>query len=67
MEKRVIRRPDLRAATGLGVTKIYEMIGEAKFPRPIPLGGRAVGWLADEVDSWLAARKAERDAKGKAA
>ena len=26
-----------------------------KFPRPIPLGERAVGWLEAEIDSWIEA------------
>jgi prophage regulatory protein len=38
------------------------------FPRPVRLGAnaRAVGFLIDEVEAWLAARVAERDGAGRA-
>jgi len=36
-------------------------IRAGEFPRPIKLGPRKNGWLADEVDTWLAARIAARE------
>jgi hypothetical protein len=32
------------------------MIAAGKFPAPILLGGRAVGWLSHEVDEWISSR-----------
>ena len=32
-----------------------------KFPRPIPLGERAVGWLEAEIDSWIESCLRKRD------
>lgn len=29
------------------------------FPKPIPLGEHAVGWVASEVDAWIQQRIAE--------
>jgi len=29
------------------------MIGQGKFPRQINLGPRAVGWVSDDVLSWI--------------
>ena len=26
------------------------------FPRPLQLGPRAVGWMSDQVEQWLASR-----------
>jgi len=27
-----------------------------EFPRPISLGGRAVGWLEQDIDEWIVSR-----------
>jgi prophage regulatory protein len=40
-------------------------VSQGTFPRPVRLGGRAVGWLEAEVQEWLqrqieASRKASR-------
>lgn len=61
--QRILRRSDLPAYTGYSVPRIYELMGEGKFPRPVKLGARAVGWLERDVAEWQAARIAERDAK----
>jgi prophage regulatory protein len=31
-------------------------MAEGKFPKPISLGARAVGWVDAEVEAWLAGR-----------
>jgi len=28
-------------------------VAQGKFPQPIRLGARAVGWLSSEVDAWI--------------
>jgi prophage regulatory protein len=35
-----------------------------EFPKPIPVSDRRIAWIEAEVDEWLAARAAERDAGG---
>lgn len=50
--QRILRLPEVLAATGLRHTAIYERIAAGTFPRPVPLGIRAVGWLAEEVEEW---------------
>ncbi len=47
--------------TGLGRSSIYNFIKDGSFPKPVPLGGRAVGWLASEVEEWIRGRIRERD------
>lgn len=48
--------------TGLGRSTIYLRIKNGNFPKPICLGaGRAVGWLASEIEEWIMARVKERD------
>lgn len=56
METRIIRRPDVERQTGLSRSTLYRMIEEGRFPRPIRLGARAVGWRIREVSEWIASR-----------
>lgn len=52
----ILRRPEVEGKTGLARSTLYAAIAAGKFPAPIRLGARSVGWLADEVDGWLAER-----------
>ena len=61
MAHKIIRRGGLRDATGYSIPRIYELIGEGRFPRPIPLGARAVGWLESEIAEWQQGRIAQRE------
>jgi prophage regulatory protein len=61
--KRIIRLPVVKAKTGLGHTEIYDRIKKRTFPRQVPLGTKAVGWLEEEIDAWIDQRAAERDAR----
>jgi len=58
---RILRRPEVERRSGLARSTIYELVAQRRFPAPVRLGSRAVGWLADEVDQWLEARVAARD------
>lgn len=49
----ILRLPTVKARTGLSRSTIYLRISEGHFPKPIALGGRAVGWVEEEIDSWL--------------
>ena len=49
----ILRLPDVKARTGLARATIYLRMANGCFPRPISLGGRAVGWIEAEVDEWL--------------
>lgn len=49
----ILRLPDVIKQTGLSRSSIYLRITNHEFPPPISLGGRAVGWLQQEVDEWL--------------
>lgn len=42
--------------TGLGRSTIYRLITEHKFPAPVRLAGRAVGWRRTDLDHWSDAR-----------
>jgi prophage regulatory protein len=38
---------------GLSRSSIYCAVAEKRFPQPVRLGARAVGWLESEVDDWV--------------
>lgn len=52
----ILRRKQVEARTGLGRSSIYDYIKAGRFPAPVRIGDRAVGWLESEVDSWLSAQ-----------
>lgn len=53
MSVEIIRRKALEARIGLSCSTIYMMMSEGRFPRPIKIGRRAVGWRASDVEEWL--------------
>ena len=53
MTHNILRLPAVLARTGLSRSTIYLRISKGMFPRPVSLGGRAVGWLENEIDDWL--------------
>ncbi len=58
----ILRLPGVKAVTGLSRSTIYLRVAEGTFPKPVSLGGQAVGWLEAEVMEWLKARAEERSA-----
>ena len=63
MATTILRLPTVKARTGLSRSTIYLRISEGKFPTPVSLGGRAVGWVDSEIQDWLEKQiKASREA-----
>lgn len=67
----ILRRKQVEAITGLSRSTIYSRLHfnprrpgdfDPTFPRPVAIGGRAVGWIAGEVEAWIAAQVAKREA-----
>ncbi len=56
---RFLRLPEVMERTGLSRSTIYVRVAAGSFPRPVALGGRAVGWIEAEVEAWVAERIAE--------
>jgi prophage regulatory protein len=52
----ILRRKQVEARVGLRRSTIYQRVAEGTFPAPVNLGGRAVGWVAAEVERWIADR-----------
>ena len=53
MATNILRLPKVKARTGLSRSTIYLRISEGSFPKPVSLGGRAVGWIEAEINDWL--------------
>ena len=54
MANTILRLPAVKTRTGLSRSTIYLRVAEGRFPKPISLGARAVGWVDAEVEAWLA-------------
>ena len=56
---RIIRLKKLTEKLGLSRSTIYDRMNpnsprhDVTFPRPINLGGRAIGWIDSEVTDWI--------------
>lgn len=57
----IMRLTDVMSHTGLGRSSVYKFIAAGTFPKPVPLGDRAVGWVKSEVEEWIIDRIADRD------
>lgn len=60
---RILRLKDVISQTGLARSTIYKYIDAGSFPKPVPLGGRSVGWVESEVQDWIAHAIQQRDAQ----
>jgi len=56
---RILRLPEVQRRTGLSRSTIYVRLEQGRFPKPVSLGARAVGWIESEVDEWIRERIAE--------
>jgi len=59
--RKILRRKMVENKTGLARSTLYFLIQKNRFPEPIHLGPRAVGWIEEEIDDWIAKRVADRD------
>jgi len=56
MSHTILRLPAVKTSTGLSRSTIYLRIAQGTFPKPVGLGGRAVGWLEAEIQEWVQRR-----------
>lgn len=59
----ILRRKKVENRTGLSRSSIYAKLRpnprrpgdyDPTFPKPISIGARSVGWVASEIEEWLA-------------
>jgi prophage regulatory protein len=57
----VIRHAQVCKKLQVSSAKLFDMIARSQFPKPFRLipGGRAVGWLEQDVDRWIIDRKCD--------
>jgi prophage regulatory protein len=53
MSNVILRLPVVKSRTGLARSTIYLRISQGIFPKQISLGGRAIGWVESEIETWL--------------
>lgn len=62
----VIRKQDLRRETGLSHSTVFRLEKAGRFPRRFNLTERLVAWDRDEVERWVAARRASAEKSDRA-
>ena len=62
MLRRLLRRRVVQDRSGLACSSLYKKVDAGEFLSPVRLGPRAVAWVEDEVNEWIEARIAEREA-----
>lgn len=58
---RILRLNDVMEQTGMARSTIYKFIDAGTFPKPVPLGGRSVGWIDLEIVRWIEDKVKIRD------
>ena len=55
---RIARPDEVRTRIGVSRAKFADMVAKGQFPKPFAIipGGRAVGWLGEDVDAWIMQR-----------
>lgn len=59
---KIIRLKQVMETTGLARSTIYKFIAAGTFPKAVPLSGKSVGWVDQEIQEWVKAKIEERDA-----
>ena len=68
MPAKILRLPNVLDRTGLSRSTVYLRVTERRFPRPVSLGARAVGWIETEVEEWIARQiEVSREIRGQRA
>ncbi len=55
-DERFLREPEVQHVTGLSRTTRWRLERTGRFPRKRKLSDNAVGWLASEIEAWMAER-----------
>jgi prophage regulatory protein len=50
MSHTILRLPQVKKRTGLSRSSIYLRMAIGEFPASISLGGRAIGWIEQDID-----------------
>lgn len=54
--ERILRRHEVEQRTGLSRSAIYAEMQSGKFPKPLRLTAKAVGWTDHSISEWIKSR-----------
>ncbi|ARU30788.1 hypothetical protein CAP31_03255 [Sulfuriferula sp. AH1] len=57
--KQLIRRNKVEEITSLSRSRIYALMADDDFPKPVRLGSMSVAWVLADVEEWINARIAQ--------
>ncbi|WP_081994637.1 AlpA family transcriptional regulator [Paracoccus sp. PAMC 22219] len=57
MDEEIWRLPRVTATIGMGRSWVYRAVPQGRFPAPVRLGARAIGWKRSDVQAWLDSRQ----------
>ena len=60
---RILRQRQVIERVGYSPMHLWRLEKAGRFPRRVKLGPNSVGWVSTEIDAWIEARIAERDAR----
>lgn len=53
LSDRILRKDEVMSVTGLRQSYLRQMVLDHRFPAPVKLGKRAVGWRLSDIQQWL--------------
>ena len=59
LQTALIRRKEVERLTALSRSRIYDLMKQGSFPKPVQLGAMSVAWQEVEIREWIAARIAD--------
>lgn len=62
MSESIQKLPVVLSRVGISRSNLLALVKDGRFPAPIKLSARSVGWLASEIDDFIARKSAERNA-----
>lgn len=59
LQQALIRRKEVERRTALSRSRIYDLLKQDSFPKPVRLGAMSVAWVEAEIQDWIASRIAD--------
>ena len=57
--KQLIKRKKVEELTSLSRSRIYALMADNAFPKPVRLGSMSVSWVLADIEGWINARIAD--------
>ena len=61
MNEEIWRLPKVLATIGMKRSWLYSEVAATRFPAPVKIGQRAIGWKRSDVEAWMQSRAQPRD------